>query len=317
MQFYEHKSKKKTKTLNLSHKNTRVAFLQCDGNILCENTRAQTAVWKNIKKHIRPLKRYKNCCDTCYTLELNSLGWQIWSETPTVTCDLALWCVVCPSGAAIALKNGLFCTFTPHNTSGLTGGNSTEASALPRGGFSGPMGRRWLRIRFNRNKNPRSRVLIRILFFFCSALSSRGVLSEADTAMMRYKFFLTGSPLRLAAASPLKSNPLFWLQQTNRHVQRAQIPAAPLEPRQNSNHTKHVSKAKGILAASILMNSLSEWWLIWGLAGSRELKYISALMLGFWWTALPEEPKGCKSTRPASRLKKSTLFFLLFHVLVF
>lgn len=112
----------KFRKLNLSNKNIRVAFLQCDGNVLCENTLAQSAVWKNIKhkkikkKHLRPLKRYKNCYDTCYTLELNSLRWQIWSETRTVTCDLGLWCAVWPSGAAIALKNVLFRTFTPHNT---------------------------------------------------------------------------------------------------------------------------------------------------------------------------------------------------------
>lgn len=87
------------------------------------------------------------------------------------------------------------------------GGSRQRLQLCPGGGFSGPMGRHWLRIQFNRNKNPRSRVLIRIIFFFCSVLSFRGVLSEADTAMMRYNFFLTGLPLCLAAASPLKTNP--------------------------------------------------------------------------------------------------------------
>lgn len=93
----------KFRQLNLSHRNIRAAFLQCDGNILCVNTLAQSAVWKNIKhikKHLRPLKRPKNRYDTCYTLEL----WQIWSETRTVTCDLGLWRAVGPSGAAIAHK---------------------------------------------------------------------------------------------------------------------------------------------------------------------------------------------------------------------
>lgn len=103
-------------------------------------------------------------------------------------------------------------------------------------------------LEYNLQKSQKSECSNSDFRIFCSVLSFRGVLSVADTAMMRYKFFLTSSPLRLAAASPPK---------TNRHVRRAQIPA-PLEPRQNSNHTKHVSEAKGILAASILMNSLSE-----------------------------------------------------------